>query len=161
MEWGFGTDRPKCLKVAALLEGHCDDIEADLAFRGIDIADYYRGSMSPRRLGVLLDHLPPESFLQTALRNAAPDDLPEPDPSSAGRGTWSNDQLLLAALVDGVNILAWQQVSMHSEDKIDPPARIPRPGVRSPAAARAQNAIPDAARGYLERLRASREGGTD
>lgn len=148
-------DDPKTRRVTALLAQHCDAIEADLAFRGIDLADYYRGSMSPRRLALLLDHLPPESHLHTALRDAEPDDLPEPDPETAGRGSWSNDQLLLAAVVDGLNVLAWQQASMNSKDPIEPPPRIPRPGVRRQPL---RKAVPDSARSYLARLRAARQG---
>lgn len=43
------------------LREYGEAIEADLAFRGIDLLDFYRGHISPRRLAVLIDNLPPES----------------------------------------------------------------------------------------------------
>ena len=38
-----------------------------LRFYGVDLADFYRGELSPRRLSVLLHHLPADSATHVAL----------------------------------------------------------------------------------------------
>jgi hypothetical protein len=43
------------------LRRYGEAIEADLAFRGVDLLDFYRGTMSARRLWALVSNLPPES----------------------------------------------------------------------------------------------------
>lgn len=46
-----------------------DDLEADLqAVYGLDLAGYWRGEISPRRLAVLADRLPPGSVTWARLR---------------------------------------------------------------------------------------------
>lgn len=51
-------------------------MEADLAFRGVDLLDFYRGRMSARRLAVLVDHLPPEA-MSVRLALHGPDEQPQ------------------------------------------------------------------------------------
>jgi predicted transcriptional regulator len=56
-----------------LLDEHGDAIEADLQrhYR-IDLCDFYRGELSPRRLGVLIRYLPVDSALVAALNDGKP-----------------------------------------------------------------------------------------
>ncbi len=51
-----------------------DEIEADLAqfYNGLELADFYRGTLSIRRLGVLVRQLPVRSRLVTALNDGQP-----------------------------------------------------------------------------------------
>ncbi|UIW13431.1 tail assembly chaperone [Arthrobacter phage Amyev] len=52
----------KLATLAALLREATDVVEADLQhYYGVDLADYWRGELSPRRLSVLIEKLPPTS----------------------------------------------------------------------------------------------------
>jgi hypothetical protein len=56
-----------------LLDEHGDAIEADLLrFYRVDLLDLYRGTLSPRRLGVLISALPAKSALVRALNGGEP-----------------------------------------------------------------------------------------
>jgi len=76
-----------------------EEIEADLAFRGIDIFDWHQGKMSSRRLLVLCEALPPDSRFQTALRD----------------GDWSDDQYVQAAMVNEVRLLRVDQAALQGQ----------------------------------------------
>lgn len=85
--------------------------------------------MSLRRLRVLLEHLPPESATKTALRAAAPAEArqaprnPRPD-----LAPWSNGEMLLASIVDAVNVnTATVIASVGGKPAAVEP--IPRPGI--------------------------------
>jgi hypothetical protein len=95
---------------------------------------------------VLIDHLPPESATKTALRDAMPEVEEPVEPTSYG--AWSQADLLLAAVADGINLLAWQQNQIHGGPRTPAPPPIPRPGVqrriRRPSAE---------GRAYLEQIR--------
>lgn len=54
------------------LRRYGEAIEADLAFRGHDLLDFYRGGMSARRLWVLVQGLGPDSATAHAARAADP-----------------------------------------------------------------------------------------
>ncbi|SIM73939.1 MULTISPECIES: hypothetical protein [Mycobacteroides] len=58
----------------SLLDEHGDEIEADLAqyYNGLDLTDLYRGTLSFRRLGVLVRQLPPHSRTVTAVNDGQP-----------------------------------------------------------------------------------------
>jgi hypothetical protein len=82
-----------------------------------------------RKLLVLLHHLPPESALTTAMRNDTPErDLSrtEYDPAS---GRWSGVETLLAALIDEVRTNTWIYAQAHSEQRVERPTPIRRPGM--------------------------------
>ncbi|WGH21088.1 tail assembly chaperone [Arthrobacter phage Cassia] len=54
-----------------LLRESPDVVEADLQrFYGVDLADYWRGELSPRRLSVLIQQLPPTSATARHFANA-------------------------------------------------------------------------------------------
>lgn len=104
----------------------------------MDLLDLHRGRLSWRRLRVLIEHLPPESATMTAIRNAHPDVVSsDADPA---QGRWSQDQMLLAQLVDEIRWLRWITVATNSSAGNTPPQPepMPRPGVVSarPAARR-------------------------
>lgn len=58
--------------LARLLRDHGDAVEADLAFRGIDLRDLWRpgSGLTLRRLHVLVRALPPEALLWAVMREA-------------------------------------------------------------------------------------------
>ena len=76
-----------------------EEIEADLAFRGIDIHDWHQGKMSSRRLLVLCEALPDDSAYKTARRD---DD-------------WSDEQYMRAALINEVRLLRVDQVALQGQ----------------------------------------------
>ncbi|OAN26233.1 hypothetical protein [Mycolicibacterium iranicum] len=86
-----------------MLNEHGDAIEADLLrFYRIDVLDFYRGTLSARRLGVLIRQLPAESALVRAL--------------NGGRIPWGNVENLVAdlwALILKVNSSANARVQDH------------------------------------------------
>jgi len=63
-----GVGNPKTAEVVALLRLFPEEIEADLLSRQIDIADWWRGEMTSRRLWVLIEHLPETSATAQARR---------------------------------------------------------------------------------------------
>lgn len=48
-------------RLLRILRHHSDALEADLLDKGLDLLDYWRGTLSLRRLLVIYRHLPPES----------------------------------------------------------------------------------------------------
>ncbi|MGK4584545.1 hypothetical protein [Kitasatospora sp. HPMI-4] len=75
-----------------LLSEHAEAIEADLLrYYRLDLLDYHRGSMSARRLRVLVRHLPEDSALGRALRA-----------SGAGEST-PGDAFLAEAVPEGAD----------------------------------------------------------
>lgn len=91
--------------------------------------------MSWRRLRVLIQHLPPESHTMTALRNELDDDelAEQADKGEPEKGRWSQQEQLLAALVDGVRRLEYITICANTETKSrpEPPEPIKRPGAKA------------------------------
>jgi hypothetical protein len=85
------------------------------------------------KLLVLLRHLPPESAMNTAIRN----DTPEKDLALHGAesdytaGKWSSIESMLATVIDEMRLSRWTYVQAHSESAIPKPTPIPRPGLPS------------------------------
>ena len=125
------NQRGKISKVLWFAEEFPEEIEADLQrYYGLDFLDFFRpGSrLGWRKLVVLLEQLPPESALFTAVRNNLPEDelAGEADPS---RAPWSMVETLMAVLIDEVRALSWLYASAHSGGKTVPkPSPIMRPG---------------------------------
>jgi hypothetical protein len=106
--------------------------------------------MSWRRLGVILDQLPPESAYYTAVRESlSPHELAElSERADQSRfGPWSHLEMLLARVGDGINHLAW----MQTKGDTPAPDPYPRPGVRRPGNVVPLN--PEAAAYHLAYLR--------
>lgn len=99
-----------------LLTEHGEALEADLAqYYGIDLRDLFRGSLTWRRLGVLIRGLPVDSRLTGTLPRSEP-----VDDAAETVARWSHIEYLLADLYDLL-------VAVHSKDKQTP---YPRPGHR-------------------------------
>jgi hypothetical protein len=84
-----GGERPKLLGLVALVVEHHEALELDLADRGVDLLDLWRGRLSPRRLELLIRDLPPTSRLVRSL-----------DPDAAAANTWGTTEYLLAYIAD-------------------------------------------------------------
>ncbi|QUQ62690.1 hypothetical protein [Kutzneria sp. CA-103260] len=91
----------------------------------MDLLDHYRGTLSARRLRVLVQHLPADSNLVRALHGEQAD--------------WRLADHLLATVVDQLAVANWLFVSANSGDgdRPEPPAPLPRPGIEESAATRA------------------------
>lgn len=79
------------------------EIEADLLFRGIDIADWHQGRMSSRRLMCLIDALPDDSAYWKERRD----------------GDWSAKEYIEAAIVNELRLLRADQAAIHADNKMD------------------------------------------
>lgn len=89
--------------------------------------------MSWRRLRVLIQHLPPESATWTALRNElTPRELAEQaEKGEPEKGRWSQEEQLLAAVVDSIRRLEWVLRCVNTDSKAkkpEPPDPMRRPG---------------------------------
>lgn len=109
--------------------------------------------MSYRELGVLIRHLPTESWTQTALVDDG-DDLDElvaPD-QPVRFGPWALTNHQLAALMDAINVLSYKvHVSGGLEPAAKPPEPTPRPGLKQHRST--QPGLSEAAVLYLNKLR--------
>jgi hypothetical protein len=127
---------PGILSLAGLLRQHGEAVEADLAWRGVDLRDLWRpgGRLTWRRLGVLVRHLPPESATLTALRVATPADVLAEQARDAdpARGQWSQDQMLAAAQLDVLRLILHVQLVANGAKTGKPPTPTPRPGIAGP-----------------------------
>jgi len=93
----------------------------------------HRGGLSWRRLRVLIQNLPPESATWTALRNQmSPAELSEQAAKGEPeKGRWSQEEQLLASVVDAVRRVEWVLQCVNIEQKSkrpDPPDPTRRPG---------------------------------
>lgn len=101
----------------ALIREHGDAIEADLAFRGFDLLDLWRGRLTARKVDVLIRGLPPDSATRIALNGRDP--------------LWTRTDHVLADLVDSVNSVAWITAN-HDRKRSEQtkfPEPYPRPGL--------------------------------
>lgn len=94
-------------------------MEADLLrYYGVDLLDHHRGTLSARRLRVLIQHLPRDAALVRELHGESAE--------------WGLTEHLLAATVDELAVGNWLFVSANRDEHADPPDRpkpVPRPGV--------------------------------
>ena len=88
------------------------------------------GTLTLRKVGVLLAGLPPESAVMSALAPLMGD--AEPDPDALPR-QWSTTEHLLASVVDAVTAQTWAMRQLKSPKRIPPPDPLPRPAVGKPA----------------------------
>jgi len=90
----------------------------------------WTGALTYRRLWVLIQGLPIESATKTILRDATP---PSEITAPTTHGPWSREMYLMAELYDAVTFSAWQWAQAHSEQPVQRPDPMPRPGVALPA----------------------------
>jgi hypothetical protein len=121
----------KIQKAVWITATFAEEIEADLArFYHIDFLDLYRpGRLSWRKLLVLVEHLPPEAALNTAIRNLMPEDKLAENAGDPTKAPWSAAETLLASVIDEIRNLGWTYVQGHSDSSIPKPLPVPRPGV--------------------------------
>ncbi|MEV7091151.1 hypothetical protein AB0O07_35720 [Streptomyces sp. NPDC093085] len=84
---------------------------------GVDLLDWYRGSLSSRRLRVLTEHLPEDSAFARALHGE--------------QAEWTLTDHLLAAVVDHLAVANWMFATVNRDEDADPapyPDPVPRPG---------------------------------
>lgn len=86
-------------------------------------------SLTWRKLLVLVEHLPPEGALNTAIRNMTSEERLSSNAGDSSEARWSTVETLLATLIDEVRINSWMYASAHSDQKIPKPEPIKRPGV--------------------------------
>jgi hypothetical protein len=98
---------------------------------GIDLGDLFRAGtrLTWRRLGVLIEHLPPESATKTALRDELDDGTLSRLASAPrrGHGPWSHVELLLAAVHDSIERLIYVQYQRAGAKNVKAPEPMPRP----------------------------------
>jgi hypothetical protein len=78
---------------------------------------------------VLIDQLPVEASLNTAIRNSMPEDRILENSGDPVKARWSAMEGLTATLIDEVRNLIWIYQSAHTEQAIPRPEPIKRPGV--------------------------------
>jgi hypothetical protein len=128
---------------------------------GVDLGDLFRAGtrLTWRRLGVLIEHLPPESATKTALRDELDDGALSRLASAPrrGHGPWSHVELLLAAVHDSIERLIYVQYQRAGAKNVKAPEPMARPGVGGGKV----RAINPAAREYLEQVRARNAAAAD
>jgi hypothetical protein len=148
---GAARARPgEIVRLSALLEEYGEAIEYDLLTIGIDIKGLWTGALSWRRLGVLIDHLPAESAMKTALRESLSEDelIELGKVPKTGHGTWSRDSYLLASIKDELSILRFVTLRIAGNEA-DTPDLYERPGIKRKVTA----AVNPAAHEYLQGIR--------
>lgn len=68
--------------------------------------------------------------MNTAIRNAMPEDVLASNATDPARSRWSAAETLLALLVDELRNLEWMYASAHSDQPVQKPIPIKRPGAR-------------------------------
>ncbi|MFI7009967.1 hypothetical protein [Streptomyces sp. NPDC050145] len=100
-----------------LLREHGDAVEADLAYRGFDLLDLWRGTLSPRKVDILIRGLPPDSATRQSLNDGLP--------------LWRQTDFILADLVDATAYETWvianKDLERHNRKPMPEP--YPRPGL--------------------------------
>jgi hypothetical protein len=95
------------------------------------LLDLYRSDreLSLRKVDLFVSHLPMESVTVTAMRKQLTDSgvaLPKADPDE---GSWSQNEMLLAAVIDEIRQLQYITLSAAAGKQVgNPPEPIPRPG---------------------------------
>ncbi|MFH8608434.1 hypothetical protein ACH4D5_13230 [Streptomyces sp. NPDC018029] len=106
------------------VDEHAEALEADLLrFYGLDLLDWHRGSLSSRRLAVLIRHLPRDGAVARETEGEAAE--------------WSVGDYLLAHVVDQLADANWMFATVNRDedaDPLDPPKPLPRPHTTRPPA---------------------------
>lgn len=88
------------------------EIEVDLLRDGFDIHDWHRGTMSSRRLLLLIDTLHDKSEFRRALR----------------KGDWSDEEYINAGVLNELKLMRVDQASINGQDMpyqlLESPAQI-------------------------------------
>lgn len=78
-----------------------------------------------------MNHLPPESAVNTAIRNSMPASnlARDSDGLDPARANWSSIETLTALLIDEVRQQTWVYIQSKSPSAVPRPSPIPRPGL--------------------------------
>lgn len=144
-------------RLQSLLEAYPRQIEFDLRrYCGVDLRDLWRprggtSRLTYRLLGVLIDGLPGESLTKTAIRDQVPDDqlAKWAEQPRTGHGPWSHADLLIAALIDRVELLRRDTITLHGAKPPGEFQPVRRPGMPS----QRKRALTPEGLSYLRRLR--------
>jgi hypothetical protein len=128
------NERGKIREACWITSRFAEEIEADLQrYYGLDFVSLFvpGSGLTWRKLLVLVHHLPPESAVNTAIRNTMPDSVmaregAKHDPT---KSSWSAVESLLALLIDEIRQQTWTYVQSKSEKRIARPTPIKRPGI--------------------------------
>lgn len=145
----------KIQKALWLISEFPEAIEADLQrYYGLDFVRFFGpgSGLSWRKLMALIDYLPPESALNTAVRNITPEERLAANAGDPVKARWSSTESFLAALIDEVRNLGWMYASAHTDRTIAKPSPIRRPGVGSGRSLRRPMSL-DAIRAIDPRMR--------
>lgn len=123
-----------------MVRTYSDELEYDLWERGEKLGNIWRlgggdTNLTWRKLQLIIERLPPESALKTAIRDnmtfedRAKLEGTKQDPFKHGR--WSKDQVHLVEIIDRLNWMIHQHNVKNGKkgQKIAPPEPYPRPGV--------------------------------
>jgi hypothetical protein len=144
----------KTAKAVWLTRSFPEEVEADLQrYYRTDFRDLFEpgSGLTWRRLLVLVEQLPPESAVMTAIRNMIPEDELHASESHPEFAAWSNLENLIALLIDEVRNFSWSFIQSRSEAKVPRPDPVRRPGIGSGRQARVISL--DAAKRMDPRLR--------
>lgn len=111
------------MAVVRVVQEYQDELEADLfEFFGIDLLDLWRGRLSLRRVGVLINSLMKKPGRSTLLE--AMDE----------RTRWGESDYLLARISDALELSNYLYFKANAEDSddLEQPDPIPRPGQTEP-----------------------------
>lgn len=99
-------------------------------FYRVDLMGLRDGTLTLRKVGVLLAGLPPESATMSAL---APLMEPADDDDGGLQRQWSTAEHLLASAVDAINAQTYVMRQLKSAKRLTPPEPLPRPATGKPA----------------------------
>ncbi|MCX5201485.1 hypothetical protein OG897_08470 [Streptomyces sp. NBC_00237] len=109
--------------VLRIVNEYPEELEADfLEFFGVDLLDLWRGSLSLRRVGVLIKSLMTKHGRSTLLQ------------SMDERASWAESDYLLARISDAMELSNFIAIKANAEgvDDLAFPSPIPRPGEQEP-----------------------------
>jgi hypothetical protein len=130
---GSQAESGKISQALWVTESFAEEIEADFhRYYSLDFLDLFRpgSGLGWRKLLVLIERLPSESALNTAIRNSQPEDELARASHDLAEAPWSMQETLMAMLVDDMRMLSWMYASAHSPSALPKPSPVQRPGTR-------------------------------
>lgn len=140
MRQAGSADRGKIQKAIWVTTEFPEAVEADFArYYHLDFMDLYRpgSGLTWRKMLALVDCLPPESSLNTVIRNRMPEEVLMERAGDPAQSPWSSLESLMAVLIDELRQFSWMYASKNSEKTVQRPEPIKRPGIKTAARRRA------------------------
>lgn len=117
-----GVAGPKSIELAVLLSDYADEIEYDLLLLGLDILDWYRGTLSARRVLLILERLPMSSALWSKVQS----EQTNTDPRILR--SWGLAERLAARQIEATQWNTFATLQVNSKKKLKPPTSMKIPG---------------------------------